>query len=75
MIPQRCYSDLFSLRDKVRRHSTDFAHNHMIVAECTVFITALDDIIRRWSAADDRELSDMAEEYEKSEKDCMWEGD
>lgn len=73
MITQCCYSDLWNLRDKVRRHAADFSDNPIIVAECTIFINSLEEIIRSWDVADDAELSAMAEEYEKSEKDCMWE--
>lgn len=64
MIPQRCYSDLFSLKAKIAKHQEAFAHNKMIQVETHVFIHALDVIIGNWEECDDKELSAMAEEHE-----------
>lgn len=73
MIPQRCYTDLYKLREKMDHRRKAFSHRQTVVDECACFIFALDGILARWERSDDKELEAMAEEYEKSEKDCMWE--
>lgn len=71
MIPFRCYKDLWSLRSDVKwlKGTAKIRIEHI-----DAIIKSIDEIISRWEEADDKELEGMKEEYERSEKDCMWEG-